>query len=208
MPNTQPPIDVDDLEYLDDGKELSQLKKLFFDVWDGEALNFQPLAEESLKIGRQWIFREVFTLEADETIEFAITNPLQEFELRTINRTIDPDEEILGTVTVNPDFDDTQTFENFRFITTRVEDPQIPGPDFNVTYNGTYTLDADAQAIPIRSAGGGDPPGPATAGSRQVPAAFYRIEPGAGVHYSITSEVNDNTITVEFVIGQREETNL
>ena len=166
---------------------------------DSEAMNSQSLSNASLKEGKQWRFREVFELAASTgSQEFVIDNTLSDSKLRVVVRDIDPDEKIGGSVSLNPTIDTAGT--DFRVVNNKIEAPPIGAPSFTVEYGGTYS--DLSQDLPLRSPGGADPPGPATAGTRSPNSAAFALEPGASIHYEITEESgNANTVTVEFVIS-------
>jgi hypothetical protein len=132
--------------------------------------------------------------------EFVIDNTLSDTELRAIVRQIEPDEELGGSLSLNPTIDAAGT--DFQVVNNKIENPPIGPPEFTVEYGGTYS--DTSQDLPLRTTGGGDPPGQATAGTRTPAAAAFRISAGASIYYELTEgSGNENTVSVEFVISTR-----
>ena len=176
-------------------------------VTDEEALATQPLQEESLKNGRQWVVRDDFTIDTGQDVEIIVSLPEESDDvIRAVDSAIVPDSAVEGEVTFNRDIETEGT--ELSFVNARVAPDTIDTvSDATVQSGGNYINPAERNGevieLPLRSALGVDPQGSARAVTAGPAGAFYRIAPGGSVHYRVESTEDDNTIEFQFVLAQR-----
>lgn len=166
---------------------------------DYEAVNSQALAEESLKNGRRWTFREVIDLGANAITDVVIANDFGSDTLRLVAVTIDPDADVTGFCDANVTIDTAGTAVQSRngFIDGTAAD--LPA-GITVEYGGTYS-GGDGQ-LPIRNSGG---VGEAAAKSplNEIPTAESRLLPGNNLRYQIEENSGSTQkVTVEIIVAR------
>lgn len=171
-------------------------------VTDDEAQTRQTLSEESLKNGRQYVFRETFTRStADPSLDILIHHPAgADNTLRVVERVIDPTKALTGTLTPNVDI--TTDGTEFDVINKNITDPADTVPVPNAQYGGTYDKDAspntDALTVDVFDTGQG-----ATRVARSDSTAAFRLEPGTNIYYDLESQADGNDILIQFIVSQR-----
>ena len=177
------------------GKYIREQAKRLIDTSDDEAVIQQSLAENSLKNGDQYIFRETFTLSDTDTQAILVENPTgSDAELRAVNRRIDPDNPVTGTISANVTVDTRGT--DFQNVNALINDPAETSSPFNIQYDGAYS--GGTQVLPVRTPDTSNTP----VGSRAT-GAIYRIVEGANLLYELSSATASNNITFELIISQR-----
>ena len=178
-------------------------------VTDEEALATQPLQEESLKNGRQWVVRDDFTIDTGQDVEIIVSLPEESDDvIRAVDSAIVPDSAVEGEVTFNRDIETEGT--ELSFVNARVAPDTIDTvPDATVQSGGNYInpaeRDGEVIELPIRSALGVNPQGPGRAATTGPAGALYRIAPGGSVHFRVESTEDNNTIQFSFILSQREK---
>ena len=178
-------------------------------VTDDEALATQPLQEESLKNGRQWVVRDDFTIDTGQDVEIIVSLPEESDDvIRAVDSAIVPDSAVEGEVTFNRDIETEGT--ELSFVNSRVAPDTIDTvPDATVQSGGNYINPAERNGevieLPLRSTLGVDPQGPGRAATTGPAGALYRIAPGGSVHFRVESTEDNNTIQFSFILSQREK---
>jgi len=178
-------------------------------VADSEALSTQPLQEESLKNGRQWVVRDDFTIDTGEDVEIIVSLPEESDDIiRVVDRNIIPDSAVEGEVTFNREIETDGT--ELSFVNARIAPNTIDVvPDATIQSGGNYINPSERNGevieLPLRSALGVDPQGPGRAVTTGPAGASYRIAPGGSVHYRVESTEDANTIQFSFLISQRKK---
>lgn len=165
---------------------------------DDECFTTQSLAEESLKRGARYTFRETVTLADGETREYVIDNSLSEDSLRVVTVLIDPDGRLSGVS--DADVDGVGTGTDLAFRSDCISEGFDTKPDgITVEVGGTYSggrapLDFEAR--------GGVGEGATKTQLKALPTSNARICPGFNLRYEITSEEPDNGLTFETILAR------
>jgi len=170
-------------------------------VTDDEAVSQQPLGEESLKNGRQFIFRETFTRDASNSnLKVLIQQPSDASNaIRIIGRLFEANKAIEGTLSFNVETN-TQGTE-FSYANAKVQDPMPTVSNIRVEYDGDYDKTAgSADVIPIEvlETGRGNNRR-AMASSR----AAFRLTPGTNVLYDVDVQSDGTDMVVEFIVSEQ-----
>jgi len=168
------------------------------DITDVEGAITQSLAEESLKAGRLWTHREVFTLDTGQTQQILVRND-NGYIIRGVSRAFESDATITGTIYANVDVSADGT--EMPNVNTLISDPLGNDPPFTIAYGGTYS--GGTEILPFASVEG-TPSGQTTTPARPVPVDVFQIEGGANLMYEIESEADGNRIVVEYVMATRD----
>jgi hypothetical protein len=174
------------------------------EVTDDEAISIQPLGEESLKNGNQFIFRETFDRDTtDSNLKILIHQPsTADNRLRVIGLIIGSNKALEGTMSFNVDVESEGT--DFRYANARVTDPMPESENLNVQYGGTYTKGAGGQAdaLPVEVLETG------TGINRRAmdsSRSAFRLTPGTNILYDLEAQSDGTDIIVEFIVSERPE---
>lgn len=167
---------------------------------DHEAMNGQTLAEESLKNGRRWLFRDVIALDANASAEVVLQNDFSGDTLRVVAVDIDPDQEISGSVDANVTIDASGTDLPARNDRIDADVATVPS-GLTVEHGGTYS--GGEASVPLRNSGGvGE--GAAKSPVNDIPVAVSQVEPGASERWIITEESgNAQSVTFSAVLSKK-----
>lgn len=172
------------------------------EVTDDEAVSIQPLAEESLKTGNQYIFRETFDRSTNNpNLKVLIEQPEGADEaIRVIGNTIESTKELLGTVSFNVGVDSRGT--SFRNANSKITDPMEESSNETVEYGGTYTKDAggEADALPLEILDTGEG---INRRSFHVNSAAFRLTPGTNILYDLDAQADGTDIIFEVRLSER-----
>lgn len=172
------------------------------EVTDDEAVSIQPLGEESLKNGNQFVYRESFdrnTTNSNLTILLEQPDSASD-EIRVIGRLIEPSKAIEGTISFNVGIDSRGS--DFSYANAKVTDPMPDPENIYVQYGGTYTKGAGNQGdvLPVEVLGTGQGINKRALNSSR---AAFRLSPGTNILYDINALSDDTDIIVEFIVSER-----
>ena len=165
---------------------------------DGEAMTGQTLAEQSLKTGDRWTFRDTFALDTADA-DIVVANDFPDDVLRVVSIRLAADDQFTGTLQTNASVDTSGTL--FDWIPDRHDgtDGTLPS-GIVVESGGTYS--ATGQSIPVQSTGGTGTPATRTP-LNAVEAAVARVEPGGAFRYTISDDSgNPNTLLASITISR------
>lgn len=167
---------------------------------DSEAGNVQTLGEESLKNGRRWTFREVFGLSGDGSEEVVVQNNFDADTLRVVAITVDPDDQISGSVEANATIDASGTALSAQNGRINGDVADVPA-GIIAEYGGTYS--GGVAPLPLRNSGGVGG-GAARTDLNAIPTSVSQIDPGGSLHWTITDESGSaQSVTFTAVVSRR-----